>query len=85
MFLTATPQERARRRAHELGADAEAVLAEQAERDERDSEREHSPLRAASDALTIDTTGLGADEVAQRIAALARAARAGAPQRPVEL
>ena len=44
VFLTASPEERARRRADELGADSDAVLAEQRERDARDREREHSPL-----------------------------------------
>ncbi len=70
VFLTADPRERARRRAAELGADVETVLAEQVMRDERDSAREHSPLRAAPGALTLDTTGLGIDEVVQVIAAL---------------
>ena len=71
VFLTADPAERARRRAVELGADQSMVLAEQAMRDERDSTREHSPLGAAADAVTLDTTGLDVDEVVQRIAALA--------------
>ncbi|MGH2839794.1 MAG: (d)CMP kinase [Solirubrobacteraceae bacterium] len=73
VFLTASPQERARRRAAELGADAEQVLADQAQRDERDETREHSPLQAASDAVPIDTTGLSVDEVAGRIVDLAKA------------
>ena len=50
--------ERARRRAAELGADPETVLAEQAIRDERDREREHSPLRPAAGAVVLDTTDL---------------------------
>jgi cytidylate kinase len=70
VFLTADPRERARRRADELGADVETVLAEQVMRDERDSAREHSPLRAAPGAVTLDTTGLAIDEVVQRIAEL---------------
>jgi cytidylate kinase len=74
IFLTADPQERARRRAGELGADQAIVLAEQTLRDERDSTREHSPLRAAPGAVTIDTTGLSVEEVVERIAALARGA-----------
>jgi cytidylate kinase len=74
VFLTADPAERARRRAAELGADEAAVLAEQARRDERDSTRAHSPLRAAAGALTLDTSGLSVQEVVRRIAALARAA-----------
>jgi cytidylate kinase len=74
VFLTADARERARRRAAELGADVDTVLAEQAMRDERDSARAHSPLRAAGGAVTLDTTGLGVDEVVERIATLARAA-----------
>jgi CMP/dCMP kinase len=81
VFLTAAPDERARRRARELGADPDAVLAEQARRDERDAAREHSPLRPAEDAIELDTTGLGAPEVVERIAALARSAIAADPGR----
>ncbi len=72
VFLTADPRERARRRAAELGADVETVLAEQAMRDERDSTREHSPLQAAPDAIVLDTSGLDITQVVERIAALAR-------------
>ncbi len=74
IFLTADPRERARRRAAELGAAAEVVLAEQALRDERDSTRAHSPLRPAPGAIELDTTGLGVQEVVARIAAFVRAA-----------
>lgn len=74
VFLTADPRERARRRARELGADPEAVLAEQTMRDERDRTREHSPLAPATGAVTVDTTGLSVGEVVDRIAGLARAA-----------
>ena len=72
VFLTASPQERARRRAAETGADVEQVLTEQIARDERDATREHSPLQAAADAVQVDTTGLGIDDVVARIVALAR-------------
>ncbi len=75
IFLTASPAERARRRARELGASQATVLAEQALRDERDREREHSPLRAAAGAVTLDTTGLGVEEVVGRIVELARSGR----------
>jgi cytidylate kinase len=75
VFLTATPEERARRRAAELGADVDTVLRDQALRDAQDAEREHSPLRAAPDAVELDTTGLSLDEVVERIAALVRDAR----------
>jgi CMP/dCMP kinase len=70
VFLTADPHERARRRAAELGADVATVLAEQTLRDERDSSRAHSPLHAAADAVTLDTSGLSAEQVVQAIAAL---------------
>jgi cytidylate kinase len=74
VFLTASPEERARRRAVELGADAGTVLAEQALRDERDATREHSPLAAAPGAVLLDTSGLTVEDVVERIATLARAA-----------
>jgi cytidylate kinase len=67
VFLTASPEERARRRAVELGADPQTVLAEQTLRDERDSTREHSPLAQAPGALVVDTTGLSVQEVIERI------------------
>jgi cytidylate kinase len=76
IFLTATAEERARRRAAELGADARAVRAEQALRDERDATRAHSPLRPAPGAVTLDTTELSVEEVVDRIVALARASPA---------
>jgi CMP/dCMP kinase len=75
VFLTASPQVRARRRAAELGAEEAQVLTEQALRDERDETRAHSPLAAAPDAVEIDTSELDIAEVVARIAALARAAR----------
>ena len=72
VFLTADPDERARRRAAELGAEPARVLAEQAIRDERDRARELSPLRPAPDAVTLDTTGLAREEVVARVVALVR-------------
>jgi cytidylate kinase len=72
VFLTASAEERARRRAAQTGEDESTVLAAQRERDERDEGREHSALRAADDAVEIDTTGLGLDEVVERIVDLAR-------------
>ncbi len=75
VFLTASPEERAERRAAELGADAATVQRDQALRDAQDSEREHSPLRPADDAVQLDTTGLSVDEVVERIAELVRGAR----------
>lgn len=72
VFLTASAEERARRRAEQLGEDPEVVLAAQRDRDRRDQTREHSALRAAADAVEIDTTGFSQDEVVARIASLAR-------------
>lgn len=71
VFLTADASERARRRAHESGGDAQAILVEQGERDERDATRTHSPLRAAADAIELDTSDLDVAQVVARIAALA--------------
>jgi cytidylate kinase len=70
VFLTASPAERARRRATELGADHGTVLAEQTLRDERDSSRAHSPLQAAPDAVVLDTSGLTLEQVVERIAVI---------------
>lgn len=67
-FLTATPTERAERRRKELAARGvfrrtEEILAEQEERDRRDSNRSMAPLVPASDAIWIDTTRRTVDEV----------------------
>ena len=70
VFLTASAEERARRRAEQIGADPATVLAEQAIRDERDSTREASPLRAAPDAVQVDTTAKDVAAVVDEIARL---------------
>jgi cytidylate kinase len=70
VFLTASPEARARRRAEELGADYRAVLAQQVERDERDERRQHSPLIPANDAVPVDTTELDLEEVLGQIMTL---------------
>jgi len=75
VFLTASAEARAHRRAAELGTDFEAVLAQQRRRDERDQRREHSPLVPADDAVPVDTTGLDLDEVLDQILALVAEAR----------
>jgi cytidylate kinase len=74
VFLTASEAERAARRARELGGDVDVVRRELAERDARDSEREHSPLLAAPDAVVLDSGGLDVAAVVERIVALVRAA-----------
>jgi len=78
LYLTAAPAERARRRAVELAARGETVdeaaLARQlAARDRRDSERAHSPLRPAADAVVLDTTTLALDAVIDEMERIARA------------
>ena len=82
-FLTADPQERARRRAAELrrrGLEAQAEDVRQAieQRDRLDSTRSAAPLRAADDAVVIDTTGLDAAQVIDRVLELVQRARASA-------
>lgn len=72
IFLTATPAERARRRALELADRGQAepyekVLSEIVARDKQDSEREVAPLRPAEDALLLDSTSLTLPEVVSRI------------------
>jgi CMP/dCMP kinase len=75
VFLTASPDERARRRADELGTDVETVLRDQALRDAQDSEREHSPLTVAAGAVELDTDGLSVDQVVEHITRLVEASR----------
>ncbi|HEX6117765.1 MAG TPA: (d)CMP kinase [Solirubrobacterales bacterium] len=72
IFLNASPEERARRRAADTGERAAAVAAAQAARDGRDRAREHGALRPAEDAVEIDTTGLAIEDVVAWIARLAR-------------
>ena len=76
IFLTASEQIRARRRAGDLLADPAATvditLAEQARRDRLDSTRKASPLAKVGDAVEIDSTELGLDEVVQMIVRLAK-------------
>jgi cytidylate kinase len=72
IYLTASHEERARRRAAQSGEPIEAVLASQCERDMRDREREHGALRIAKDAQEIDTTGTTVEGVVAGIVELAR-------------
>lgn len=74
VFLDADPLERARRRAFQIGAEVNVVLAEQTVRDERDRGRTHSPLHTAPDSVVLDTTGVELEEVVKRIAVLAHEA-----------
>ncbi len=72
VFLTASEEERARRRSAQIGQDPGEVLVAQRERDARDTEREHGALRAAEDAVEIDTTGLALPAVIALVVELAR-------------
>ena len=74
VFLTASPEERARRRAAELGTDVQTVLRDQALRDAADAGREHSPLQKAPGAVELDTTALSLEEVVRAIVELVREA-----------
>jgi cytidylate kinase len=71
VFLTASPEVRAARRAREAGAEEETVKASIELRDLRDSSRDHGRLEVASDAVEMDTSDLGIDAVVERIADLA--------------
>lgn len=73
VFLTASPEERARRRAAELGGDIAVIARELALRDERDRSHGRTIDAAADGAITVDTTGLTIDEVVDRIVALVAA------------
>jgi cytidylate kinase len=73
IFLTASPQERARRRAAELGADPAEVERALAARDAGDSGHGRSTEAAAPGAITVDTTGRTIEDVVAEIVALAGA------------
>ena len=70
VYLTASPQARARRRADETGQHAEEVAQSLHLRDHLDSSRSASPLRRADGAIELDTTELTLAEVVQALAAL---------------
>lgn len=77
IFLTASPEARARRRCAELAArgtlqDYDTVLAEIVERDRRDTTRETAPLRQAEDAVVVDTTVLSLEQSAEALLAAIR-------------
>lgn len=71
VFLTASPEVRAKRRALEAGGEAESVKVSIERRDERDSSREHGKLEVAEDAVELDTSEMEIDDVVERIAAIA--------------
>lgn len=82
LYIVASPEERARRRLRDRLArghadDYQTILADVIRRDHIDSSREHSPLRAADDAVIIDTTGRTAEEVVEEIIELLPAVPTG--------
>ena len=68
VYLTASPEARAQRRAGEVNGDLAAVAADIRRRDELDSTRAASPLVQAADAIELDTTDLDIDQVVGRLA-----------------
>jgi cytidylate kinase len=72
VFLTASEEERARRRADESGQPLERVREAIGDRDQRDATRKHGALRAADDSVPLDTTDLSVDQVIERVVELAR-------------
>jgi len=84
-FLTASIEERGRRRYQELLAKGEDVslqgtIAEVARRDEQDEQREHAPLRRAPDAIDIDSSGLSIEEVLTLMEGIIKARVKGEPK-----
>ncbi|WP_424363067.1 (d)CMP kinase [Methylocystis parvus] len=80
IFVTATPETRAQRRALELASRGEpvdyaAILDDVKKRDARDSGRSAAPLKAADDAVTLDTSELDRDEAFAAAVAIAEKAR----------
>ena len=78
LYVIASDEVRARRRAVELGADPAEMLAALRERDARDSARATAPLRAADDAVTLDTTHMTITEAVTHAVKLVIARRPGA-------
>jgi cytidylate kinase len=73
VYLSAAPEERARRRASQTGkvGELDRIRAAIARRDRQDSEREISPLKPAADAVVLDTTSLSLEEVTSEVLNLA--------------
>ena len=80
IYLSAAPEERARRRAHQTGREDELDRIREAmkKRDRQDSERATSPLKPAPDAIILDTTALSLEGVVSRVLELARGLQRGA-------
>lgn len=74
LFVTASAEVRAERRWREVGGDLAQVLAEVRARDERDANRAEAPMRAATDALLVDTSDLSIEDAIAAAAAAVEAA-----------
>jgi cytidylate kinase len=72
VYLTATDEERARRRAAESGEPVDSVRDSQHRRDSRDRDRPHGALRPADDAVELDTSGIPLEQVVAQVVELAR-------------
>lgn len=88
VFLSASEEERSRRRWLEMGEQGihgslEEVRQDLTRRDDQDRRREHAPLRQAADAVPVDTTDLAPEEVAEKILALVGTWTAGTARREV--
>ncbi len=77
IFLTASPEERARRRVHQLEGDGQkadyaSILRDIQQRDYQDSHRETAPLRPAEDSILVDTSHNTFEESVERLVQLVR-------------
>lgn len=67
VYLTASSENRAQRRAQELGLDEKELAVQQKQRDEQDSTRKVAPLQVPTDALVVDTTQMSLSDVTEKI------------------
>lgn len=72
VYLTASSEHRAHRRAQELGLDEKELVVQQKQRDTQDSTRKVAPLQVPQDALVVDTTQMSLDEVVEKIYTFAK-------------
>ena len=77
LYVTASAEVRAHRRWLEVGGDQAVVLAEVRERDARDMGRADAPLKAAADAVVLDTSAMGVEEAVARAISLVQARMEG--------
>ncbi|MBX3033101.1 MAG: (d)CMP kinase [Bdellovibrionaceae bacterium] len=72
IYLTASSESRAARRAAEEGADPNSIIEAQKVRDQQDSTRKNAPLSVPKEALVLDTSTLNLDQVVDQVEAFAR-------------